>query len=150
MKTEGFKMAWKGKEMTPSKKKLSYLYWVIEESKDELQKMLDKPGNSHAVSSRNVLLQGSTENIQRSCRKTSTGARGDRIILRTGKLNRSQPSADPEGGRGSGPPLPGKSQFIWVSIGNKQLDPPPPPWKKLDPPGKILTPSGTLKNDIFL
>ena len=24
-----------------------------------------------------------------------------------------------------------KSQVIWVSIGNKQLD---PPWKKLDPP----------------
>ena len=36
--------------MTSSKKKLSYLYWVIEESKDELQKMLDKPGNSHALS----------------------------------------------------------------------------------------------------
>ena len=27
--------------------------------------------------------------------------------------------------------LPGKSQVIWVSIGNKQLD--PPPWKKFDP-----------------
>ena len=39
-------MAWKGKEMTPSKKKLCYLYWVIEESKDELQNMLDKPDNS--------------------------------------------------------------------------------------------------------
>ena len=26
---------------------------------------------------------------------------------------------------------PGKSQVIWVSIGNKQLD---PTWKKLDPP----------------
>ena len=25
--------------------------------------------------------------------------------------------------RGSGPPPPGKSQVIWVSIGNKQLDP---------------------------
>ena len=25
----------------PGKKKLSYLYWAIEESKDELQKMLD-------------------------------------------------------------------------------------------------------------
>ena len=81
-----------------------------------------------------VLLGGSTENIQRSCRKTSTGARGDCIILRTGKLNRSQPSADPgggggegQGGRGAGPPPPppGKSQVIWVSIGNKQLDPPP-------------------------
>ena len=30
----------------PSKKKLCYLYCVIEESKDELQKMLYKPGNS--------------------------------------------------------------------------------------------------------
>ena len=30
---------------------------------------------------------------------------------------------------GSGPP--GKSQVIWVSIGNKQLD---TPWKKMDPP----------------
>ena len=77
--------------------KLSYLYWVIEESKDELQKMLDKPGNSHAVSSRNDFIL--TENIQRSCRKTSTG---DLIILRTGKLiNRSQPSADTVG-RGQG------------------------------------------------
>ena len=45
------------------------------------------------------------------------------------------------GDRGSGPPPPpGKSQVIWVSIGNKQLDPPPgkvgpppPPWKMLDP-----------------
>ena len=46
-------------------------------------------------------------------------------------------SADPEGGGGQGVRTPlGKSQVIWVSIGNKQLDPPPPPWKKLDPPGK--------------
>ena len=39
-------------------------------------------------------------------------------------------SADPEGGGGGtgGPDPPGKSQVIWVSIGNKQLD--PPPWKK--------------------
>ena len=44
--------------MTPSKKKLSYLYLVIEESKDELQNMLDKPGNSHAVSSRNDFIAG--------------------------------------------------------------------------------------------
>ena len=45
------------------------------------------------------------------------------------------------------PPPPGNSQVIWVSIGNKQLDPPPP--EKLDPPppGKCWTPSGTLKND---
>ena len=46
------------KEMTPSKKKLSYLYRVIEESKDELQKMLDEPGNSHAVSTRNDFIAG--------------------------------------------------------------------------------------------
>ena len=38
-------------------------------------------------------------------------------------------SANPEGGTG-GPDPPGKSQVIWVSIGNKQLD----------PPGKSLTP----------
>ena len=47
-------------------------------------------------------------------------------------------SADPEGGTGGPDPPPGKSQVIWVSIGNKQLD---PPWKKLDPPGKCWTPS---------
>ena len=28
------------------------------------------------------------------------------------------------GGRAGGPDPPGKSQVIWVSIGNKQLDPP--------------------------
>ena len=40
-------------------------------------------------------------------------------------------SADPEGGgrTGGSDPPPGKSQVIWVSIGNKQLD---PPWKMLD------------------
>ena len=39
------------------------------------------------------------------------------------------------GGQGVRPPHPpGKSQAIWVAIGNKQLDPPPPrPWKMLDP-----------------
>ena len=42
-----------------------------------------------------------------------------------------------------GPDPPGKSQVIWVSIGNKQLDPPPPP-------GKCWTPSRTLKNERFL
>ena len=57
-------------------------------------------------------------------------------------------SADPEGGQG-GPDPPGKSHVIWVSIGNKQLDP-LPPWKKWDPTGKCWTPSGTLKNDRFL
>ena len=34
---------------------------MIEESKDELQKMLDKPGNSHAVSSRNDFIAGLDE-----------------------------------------------------------------------------------------
>ena len=34
-------------------------------------------------------------------------------------------SADPKGGQGVRTP-PGKSQVIWVSIGNKLLDPPPP------------------------
>ena len=54
-----------------------------------------------------ILSRGWTEKTQRSFRKTNTGARGDRIILRAGQLNRSQPSADPEGGGGgrvSGPP----------------------------------------------
>ena len=31
---------------------------MIEESKDELQKMLDEPGNSHAVSPRNDFIAG--------------------------------------------------------------------------------------------
>ena len=35
------------------------------------------------------------------------------------------------GDRGSGPPPPGKSQVIWVSIGNKQLDPPGKSWTPL-------------------
>ena len=43
------------------------------------------------------------------------------------------------GGQGVRTP-PGKSQVLWVSIGNKQLD----------PPGKSWTPSETLKNDRFL
>ena len=45
-------------------------------------------------------------------------------------------SADPEGvGRGPDTPL-GKSLFIWVSIGNKQMD----------IPGKSLTPPPHLEN----
>ena len=51
-------------------------------------------------------------------------------------------SADPEGGTG-GPDPPGKSQVIWVSIGNKQLDPPPPPgksWTPLENVGPPLEP----------
>ena len=47
-------------------------------------------------------------------------------------LNWWLPSADPEGETG-GPDPPGKSQVIWVSIGNKQLDP-PPPLEKVGPP----------------
>ena len=61
------------------------------------------------------------------------------------------PSADPEVGTGGPDIPPGKSQIIWVSIGNQQLPPPlekvgpPPPWKMLD-----TLCSGTLKNDRFL
>ena len=102
-KASSVKMAWKGKEMTPSKKKLSYLYWVIEDCKDELQRMLDKPGNSLAVSSRNDFIVGldwkHTTKLQEN--EHMCKPRGDRIIFRTRKLNRSQPSADPEG-RGQG------------------------------------------------
>ena len=51
------------------------------------------------------------------------------------------------GGKGPGPP--GKTQVIWESIRNKQLDPlekvgPPPPWKK------CWSPSGTSENYNFL
>ena len=51
--------------------------------------------------------------------------------------NWSMASADPEGGGTGGPNPPLENHVIWVSKGNKQLDPtppPPPPWKKLDPP----------------
>ena len=43
------------------------------------------------------------------------------------------------------PPPPGKSQVIWVSIENKQLDPLWKSWTPPPPPGKCWTPSGTLK-----
>ena len=50
------------------------------------------------------------------------------------------------GAGGSGPP--GKSQVIWGSIGNKQLD--PLPGRSWTPHlEKNWTPSGTLKNDSF-
>ena len=39
------------------------------------------------------------------------------------------------GGQGVRTP-PGKSQVIWVSIGNKQLDP-PPPLEKVGPPWNL-------------
>ena len=59
-------------------------------------------------------------------------------------------SADPEGGPDP-PPPPGKSQVIWVSLGNKQLDSPPGKSWTPPPPGKCWTPqAGTLKNDIKL
>ena len=51
------------------------------------------------------------------------------------------------GGQEVRTPPPGKSQVIWVSIGNKQLDPPVKSWIPPPPPGKCWTPSGTLKND---
>ena len=39
------------------------------------------------------------------------------------------PSADPKGGGGAGgPDPPGKAQVIWVSIGDKLLDPPGKSW----------------------
>ena len=44
------------------------------------------------------------------------------------------------GGGARGPYPPGKSQVLWVSIGNKQLDPPPPPLEKVGPPWKMLDP----------
>ena len=50
-------------------------------------------------------------------------------------------SADPEGGGGAGgPDPPGKSQVIWVSIGNKQLDPPRKSWTPLENVGPSLEP----------
>ena len=67
---------------------------------------------------------------------------------------RKKSSADPEGVGQGGPDPPGKSQVIWGSIGNEQLDPlPGKSWTKPPlppPPGKSWTPTGTLKNDSFL
>ena len=59
----------------------------------------------------------------------------------------SYSSVDPEGETGGPDPPLENHQVIWVFIGNKQLD---PLWKRLDPPGKCWTPSGTLKNDRFI
>ena len=42
-KASSVKMARKEKEMTPAKRNWAIFFWVIEESKGELQKMLDKP-----------------------------------------------------------------------------------------------------------
>ena len=54
-------------------------------------------------------------------------------------------SGDPEGGTGGPDPPPEKSQVIWVSIGIKQLDPPPPPLEKVGPPWKMLDPLWNLE-----
>ena len=65
-------------------------------------------------------------------------------------------SADPEGGTGGPdpppppPPPPGKSQVIWVSIRNKQLDPPGKSWTPPPPPGKCWTPLEPWKMLRFL
>ena len=62
-----------------------------------------------------------------------------------GNTSLQGPSADPEGGTGGlDPPPPGKSQVIWVSIGNKHLDT-PPPLEKVGPPWKILDPLCNLE-----
>ena len=70
----------------------------------------------------------------------------DRLVFLFSSVLCCLSKADPEGDRGSGPPPPpGKSQVIWVSIGNKQLDPtpllekvgplpPPPPLENVGPP----------------
>ena len=63
------------------------------------------------------------------------------IPQQRGKSGKSQRPIQRGGGMGQGfPDPPGKSQVMWGSIGNKQLDPslekvgpPPPTWKKLDP-----------------
>ena len=54
---------------------------------------------------------------------------------------------DPEGGRGFGPPPPGKSQVIWISIEisiytpEEKVEPPPPPPPPLENVGPPLGPS---------
>ena len=57
------------------------------------------------------------------------------------------PNADPEGRTGGPDPPPGKTQVIWVSIVNKQLDHPGKSWTPLE---NVGPPLGTLKNDSFL
>ena len=57
--------------------------------------------------------------------------------------------ADPEGVGEAGGSDPGKSQAIWVSIGKKQLDP-PPPLEKVGPQGNGPSPTGTLENEFSL
>ena len=63
-------------------------------------------------------------------------------------MKEQQPSADPEGGGGQGVRTsPGKSQVIWVSIGNKQLDPPGKSWTPLENVGPPLEPCKMI--DLF-
>ena len=57
-----------------------------------------------------------------------------------GRIQRGDRDPDP-------PPV--KSQAILVSIGNEQLDP-PPPLQIVGPPGKCWIPSGTSENYSFL
>ena len=58
------------------------------------------------------------------------------------------PKCGSRGGGAGGPDLPRKITSYIFSIGISNWN--PPPRKKLDPPGKCWTPSGTLKNDSFL
>ena len=54
-------------------------------------------------------------------------------MFKRGKANSmDMSSADPEGGTGGPDPPSGKSQVIWVSIGNKQLDPSGKSWTPLE------------------
>ena len=55
-------------------------------------------------------------------------------------------SADPEGGQGARTPLE-KHKLYGFQQGISNWT--PPPGKKLDPPGKCWTPSGTLKMIVF-
>ena len=58
--------------------------------------------------------------------------RGDRTILRTGKLNRSQPSADPEG-RGQAVRTPWKIAS-YLGFHREKAIAPPPTLEKFGPP----------------
>ena len=54
------------------------------------------------------------------------------------------------GGGAGGQDHPGKSQVVWVSTGNKQLDPLPPLEKVGPPPLENVGPPLEPKNDSFL
>ena len=99
----------KKKKWPPAKRNWAIFIEWLKKAKTNCKRCWINQATVMQLVQETILLRGSTENIQRSCRKTSTSARGDRIILWTGKLNRSQPSADPVGGAG--------------------VPDPPPPWK---------------------